>query len=332
MFPRRSDLPSSLLRMAMVGGAMLLLGALAIVYPPDLLFGTSSPKDLGAGTRTLRALPSAFGVSGEVRLQVRLPGEQFEFPLDATTSDSLRALQWVRVEDTTVVTLAQSSTGTTVTAPARAGFYRLAVTTRDGTRHLDSVVVAVLVPFSRKKEASINGYRIGTYNYERAADDAAFPPIGFIEVHENMADLAVSTHLRISDFITHDGQQSWPRYVAIDPRILDKVELLLRYLGSRTRDVSVSVHSGYRTPLHNRRVPRAASDSRHQYGDAVDLAIDVDEDGRISYLDALAVTRFIDLLERDFPELVGGTGLYGNRGTSPYVHMDVRGERKRWRG
>lgn len=332
MFPRRTDLPSSLLRMAMVGVVMLGIGALAIVYPPDLLFGVSAPADLGKGKRTLRALPSAFGESGEVRLQVRLPGEQFEFPLDATSNDSLRALQWVRVEDTTAVTLAQSSTGTTVSAPERAGFYRLAITRSDGQRYLDSVVVAVLVPFSRKKRSSINGYRIGTYDGELPRGDGAFPPVGFIEVHENMADLAVSTHLRISDFLTHDGQQGWPRYVAIDPRILDKVELLLRYLGSRTRDVSVSVRSGYRTPLHNRRVSRAASDSRHQFGDAVDLAIDVDEDGRISYLDALAVTRFIDLLERDFPSLVGGTGLYGNRGTSPYVHMDVRGERKRWRG
>lgn len=332
MYPRRSDLPSSLLRMAMVGGAMLLLGALAIVYPPDLLFGTSPPNDLGKGLRTLRALPSAFGESGDVRLQVRLPGEQFEFPLDATTNDSLRALQWVRAEDTTQVTLAQSSIGTTVSAPQRAGFYRLAVTRPNGQRYLDSIVVAVLVPFASKKRSSINGYRIGTYNWERAPDDATVPPAGFIEVHENMADLAVSTHLRISDFITHDGQQSWPRYVAIDPRILDKVELVLRYLGSRERDVSMSVHSGYRTPFHNRRVPRAAGDSRHQYGDAVDLAIDVDEDGRISYLDALAVSRFIDLVERNYPQLVGGTGLYGNRGTSPYVHMDVRGERKRWRG
>ena len=332
MYPRRSDLPSSLLRMAMVGAAMLGLGALAIVYPPDLLFGTSSPRDLGAGKRTFRALPSAFGESGEVRLQVRLPGEQFEFPLDATTNDSLPPLQWVRVEDTTVVTLAQSSIGTTVSAPARAGFYRLAITRRNGQRYLDSVIVAVMVPFSSKIKSSINGYRIGTYKGERAPGDATAPPRGFIEVHENMADLAVSTHLRMSDFITHDGQQSWPRYVALDPRILDKVELVLRYLGSRERDVSLSVHSGYRTPFHNRRVPRAASDSRHQYGDAVDLAIDVDEDGRITYLDALAVSRFIDLVERDFPRLVGGTGLYGNRGTSPYVHMDVRGERKRWRG
>jgi uncharacterized protein YcbK (DUF882 family) len=79
-------------------------------------------------------------------------------------------------------------------------------------------------------------------------------------------------------------------------------------------------------------VPRAASDSRHQYGDAIDLALDADLDGRVSFFDMLAVSRAVEAVERDHPELVGGMGLYGNRGTAPYVHIDVRGERKRWRG
>ena len=145
--------------------------------------------------------------------------------------------------------------------------------------------------------------------------------------------LFVSDHLQLADFITHDAQQDrWPKYLALDRRILDKVELVLDRLGARERLLTVDVHSGFRTPLHNRRVPRAASDSRHQYGDAIDLALDADQDGRVSYFDILAMARAVDLVERDHPELVGGMGVYGNRGTAPYVHIDVRGERKRWRG
>ena len=94
----------------------------------------------------------------------------------------------------------------------------------------------------------------------------------------------------------------------------------------------MDVHSGFRTPLHNRRVPRAASDSRHQYGDAADLAIDANGDGRVSYLDGLAVAHAVEMVERDHPELAGGLGLYGNRGVGAYVHIDVRGATKRWRG
>jgi uncharacterized protein YcbK (DUF882 family) len=146
------------------------------------------------------------------------------------------------------------------------------------------------------------------------------------------SELAVSTHFRLADFLTHDGQERWPRYLALDPRILDKVELVLGVLGSREHVMPMRVSSGFRTPLHNKRVPRAASDSRHQYGDAADLAIDVDGDGRVTYLDVLAVARAVEIVERDHPELVGGLGLYGNRGTSPYVHIDVRGVRKRWKG
>jgi uncharacterized protein YcbK (DUF882 family) len=151
-------------------------------------------------------------------------------------------------------------------------------------------------------------------------------------VRPQNSELAVSTHFRLADFLTHDGQERWPRYLALDPRILDKVELVLAHLGVREHDMPMKVSSGFRTPLHNNRVPRAASDSRHQYGDAADLAIDVDGDGRVTYLDVLAVARAVELTERDHPELVGGLGLYGNRGTSPYVHIDVRGVRKRWKG
>lgn len=103
-------------------------------------------------------------------------------------------------------------------------------------------------------------------------------------------------------------------------------------LGVRDHQMGVGVHSGFRTPLHNERVPRAASDSRHQYGDAADLAIDADGDGKVTYLDGLAVSRAVGLVERDHPELVGGLGLYGNRGTPSYVHIDVRGKRSRWSG
>jgi uncharacterized protein YcbK (DUF882 family) len=328
---RRSDSPSSLLKIALFGGGAVLLGLLALLAPSDLLFG-EAPSVQPELANTLRSNAESFGMSGEVRLQLRMPREQWEFGLEATSRDSIHALDWVRAEDTLRSVPAEATVSTTVTAPSRPGFYRLAITRKDGTRFVDSVIVGVLVPFATKKRSALNGYTIGTYSWERSPGDATPPPIGFIEVRPEVEDLPISAHFRISDFITRDGQQSWPRYVALDTRILDKVELVLRYLGSREHDMTVAVHSGFRTPYHNRRVPRAASDSRHQYGDAADLAIDVDEDGRISYLDVLAVSRVVEMVERDYPALVGGLGLYGNQGTAPYVHIDVRGARKRWRG
>jgi hypothetical protein len=328
---RRSDSPNSLLTLALVGLGAIVIGLAALLAPANFFFGAAPTGDVPV-EHTLHASPEAFGNSGEVRLQLRMPRERWEFPLEASAIDSIKSLDWVRAEDTNRSIPAEATVSTTVTAPSRPGFYRLAVTRKDGSRFVDSVVVGVLVPFSAKKRSALNGYQIGTYNWEHTPGDASPPPRGFIEVSQAVENIPISAHFRISDFITHDGQTSWPRYVALDTRVLDKVELVLRYLGSREHDMPVSLHSGFRTPYHNRHVPRAASDSRHQYGDAADLAIDVDEDGRITYLDVLAVSRAVEMVERDYPALVGGLGLYGNLGTAAYVHIDVRGARKRWRG
>jgi uncharacterized protein YcbK (DUF882 family) len=301
-------------------------------HPPnDLLaspFEQGSPPD---SATSVSPLPGAFGLSGEVRLQLRMPGEQFDFPVQRSGPSEQMEYQWIRAQDSVAVLPIRALVGTSVIAPERPGFYRVALSFPDGRRIVDSVLVGVMLPFSAKLGSSLNGYQIGSYRWERSRDEPA-PPKGFVEVSPRDSMLPVSTHLRLADFLAHDGQERWPRYVALDPRILDKVELVLRYLGSRDHDIPMDVHSGFRTPFYNLRVPRAASDSRHQYGDAADLAIDADGDGRVSYLDGIAVAHAVDMVERDHPELTGGLGIYGNRGGAAYVHIDVRGARKRWRG
>jgi hypothetical protein len=81
--------------------------------------------------------------------------------------------------------------------------------------------------------------------------------------------------------------------------------------------------------LHNRRVVRAATDSRHQYGDAADIAVDANGDGRITSADVGLIARAVEAVERLHPELAGGLGIY--TGGSAYAHIDVRGQSVRWR-
>jgi hypothetical protein len=168
-------------------------------------------------------------------------------------------------------------------------------------------------------------------------------PDGFLEVGMQDVDLRVSTHLKLGDFITHDAQADvWPKYVALNPRLLDKLELVLAKVGAGARfaprddgqqAVAFDVHSGFRTPAHNAGVWNAVSDSRHQYGDAADVAIDANGDGRITLMDQLLISRAVDQVEREHPELVGGLGLYTSRNyNTPYVHIDARGTRLRWKG
>jgi uncharacterized protein YcbK (DUF882 family) len=328
--PDRHDERISLRQAALFGLAAVIAVAVLVAFPPNRLLGSVFGDD--RPPPRIAAAAEAFGVSGEVRLQIRLPDEPFEIPLTFAPTSGAR-YHWVRAADSAAVTMDTLMVGSSVRAPMRSGFYHLAINT-DGNRVVvGDIVLAVLVPFGEKLGSSLHGYRIGTYTWERARGDATPPPPGFVEVFEEDADLWVTGHLQLADFLTHDGQQErWPKFVALDRRVLDKVELVLARLGARDRPMDVRVSSGFRTPLHNRRVPRAATDSRHQYGDAIDLSLDADGDGRVSYFDILAIAKAVERVEADHPALVGGLGVYGNRGNSPYVHIDVRGERKRWRG
>ena len=285
--------------------------------------------------------PNAFGASGQVRLRFALPNGQVEFPLGVGGDLSSLTYEWVSARDTVIVEPPRSLSGPAFTAPSRPGFYRLAIV-RGLERHvIAEPMVAVMVPFTQKIGATLNGYRIGTYIAERFAHHDH--PAGFVEVGAGDVDLQVSKHLRLGDFLTHDQQADvWPKYVALNPRLLDKLELVLAKIGSRAslsrasysdQDVALDVHSGYRTPAHNSGVWRAVSDSRHEYGDAADVAIDADGDGRVTLRDELLVARAVDQVEDEHPDLVGGLGLYtSGLYRTPYVHIDTRGTRSRWKG
>ena len=61
----------------------------------------------------------------------------------------------------------------------------------------------------------------------------------------------------------------WPRYAAVSPRLLDKLELVVaeiaRWHGSADSarlNISIDVHSGFRAPDHNRHVNLSLSRTR----------------------------------------------------------------------
>lgn len=290
---------------------------------------------------------NAFGASHEVRVRVALPEQRVEFPVQVGGEIESLSYEWIRERDSVGEDIPQPLSGNGFVAPRRPGFYHLAIERGTARQILPEPTLVVLVPFSRKVGSVLNGYRIGTYIAERFRQHDH--PAGFVEIGAGDVDLKVSEHLKLGDFITHDHQDDvWPKYVALNPRLLDKLELVLAKLGARARmtnanedasaeeaaaGVAFDVHSGYRTPAHNGGVWLAASDSRHEYGDAADLAIDADGDGRVTLRDEILVAKAVDEVEAEHPELVGGLGLYtSNRYSTPYVHIDARGTRSRWRG
>jgi hypothetical protein len=229
---------------------------------------------------------------------------------------------------------ARTLTAAPTIAPRRPGFYHLSVLRGSAREILSEPTLVVMVPFDQKLGGRVNGYRIGTYLAERLGSRYD-RPLGFIEVRPEMLDLAVTKHLKLGDFVTHDDQGDvWPKYVALDPRLLDKLELVFSDLGSRLRPgLGVDMHSGFRTPSHNAHVERAARDSRHQYGDAADVVVDANGNGRIDSGDQRLVVAAVEEVERTHPDLVGGLGIYNSHiYSTPYVHIDARGKRSRWRG
>jgi uncharacterized protein YcbK (DUF882 family) len=202
----------------------------------------------------------------------------------------------------------------------------------------------ILRPFGQKRGEMLSAYRLGLWPAERwMMADNYLNPDGFVEVHEKDAGIKLSEHFRLGDFLTRDRQNSWPRYVVLEERLIDKLELVLQELKNRGIDNSRAVVlSGFRAPYYNdlRIDEGAARGSRHQFGDAADLIIDADDDGRMDDLnrdgrrdlrDLNAIGAAVALVEREHPELIGGLGTYAAMGPSgPFAHIDVRGTSARW--
>ncbi len=201
------------------------------------------------------------------------------------------------------------------------------------------------IPFHAKQGEYVGEVRMGLWPAERRwTNNASYAnPAGFFVVTPALRSQSVSPHFTIGDFAMKEGARgpNGETYVVLQPELLEKLELTLAELaasGARVRNFRIL--SGFRAPHYNNGVEGAAQSSRHQYGDAVDLIVDDNGDGRMDDLngdgvvnraDIYLVADAIERVERRHPGLVGGLGLYDAMGPSgPFLHVDVRGNAARW--
>jgi uncharacterized protein YcbK (DUF882 family) len=234
-------------------------------------------------------------------------------------------------------------------APSKPGVYKLAVQLDQASRSIDDFNVITLVPFAEKQRGHIGLYYLGSWPFEnggRPKTPAYANPSGFIEVTQANADTPVSEHFKLRDFLTKDQYNVWPKYLLLNPKLLDKLELTIAELergGHHVRNMHVM--SGFRTPNYNvagGNTEGRANLSRHMYGDASDVFVDNDgngamddlnHDGRVDVRDAEVILQAVERVEKEHPDLVGGVGVYSACcGHGPFTHIDVRGYRARWRG
>ncbi len=278
------------------------------------------------------------GASGKLRAEIRPAGASI-------SSDSAPA--------GTTLTVPESETSGSAVAP-KAGIWKLAVAVGKAIRPISDFSLISLRPRSDKLNGRVGLYYLGNWPGEtgpvsapkKAPADRYRPPSGFIEVTQQNADTRLSEHFKLRDFLTHDQPNVWPKYLVIEMRNVDKLELILSDLESHGIDVhGVHVMSGFRTPQYNKgggQTTGRAGLSRHMYGDAADIFIDSDgngsmddlnHDGRVDINDARVILQAQDRVETAHPELVGGGGVYpAESGHGPFIHIDSRGYRARWIG
>jgi uncharacterized protein YcbK (DUF882 family) len=318
----------------------VVIGLLQFFYPGLALGRTALFSAAQVDKEIAAPSVNAFGRSGEVKLLFAMRGERITFPLAVGGDPSKLTYEWSSLLGDSADFSAQPILGADLAVPKEAGFYYLTLVNGGERQIVKEPIVAVMRAFTDKTNGSLEGYKIGTYLSEkiRGKSDKEHPE-GFIKVYPQFLDIAVSKHLRLHHFITHDEQADvWPKFVALNPRLLDKLELVFTELermqgGATMQPIELDVNSGYRTPAHNKVVRRAASDSRHQYGDAADVVIDANGNGRIDRNDHKLVAQAVENVEKAHPDLAGGMGIYTSAlYPTPYVHIDARGQKVRWRG
>jgi uncharacterized protein YcbK (DUF882 family) len=299
------------------------------------LTDSRAPATAYVDDAALEFLAPLRGSSGKLRAAIRTPGAGLGARPDPNVNATIG-------EDDAVPPA-------NLTAPADPGVYKLAVALGNARRQVDDLSVITLVPFAQKKGERVGLYYLGKWPYESGGTprSAAYAnPAGFIEVTQANKNTQVSEHFKLADFLTKDQYDVWPKYLVLQPKLVDKLELVWTELEREGHTVKhIQVMSGFRTPHYNvagGNTGGRASLSRHMYGDASDIFVDNDGngtmddlngDGHVDTDDADVVGRAADTVEQRYPALVGGVGVYkACCGHGPFTHIDTRGYRARWRG
>ena len=276
------------------------------------------------------------GASGELQFATRTPGS----PIVTGGAPGTKSV---------LVGGSGGEVASNYVAPASPGVYKLAVQLDQATRQMKDFSLITLVPFSQKQNGKIGLYYLGNWPFEKGGKPktpAYANPNGFIQVTPENADTHVSAHFKLRDFLTKDQPNVWPKYLLLNPKLIDKLELTIQELEQMGHPVRhVTIMSGFRTPsynVHGGNTAGRANLSRHMYGDASDIFVDNDGNGvmddlngdhRVDARDAQVIQQAAERVEREHPELVGGVGVYSaSSGHGPFTHIDVRGYRARWVG
>jgi hypothetical protein len=284
-----------------------------------------------------------------VFLMTAVPGERVR--LEVVGDASLRGRYSLETDAGRVERLSEGAWAWD--APAEEGTYRVIIrrepVTGSGNTGAgrpaagDAITLnaVVMVPMETLQRGRVHGYRVGDFPQEPYRNLPQYqPPRGFIPLTP-AGDLQVSPHFTLAQFPCK-GPDGYPKYVVLSEKLLLKLELLLERANEAGIETpTFQVLSAFRSPWYNANIGRPRY-SRHIYGDAADIYVDNDADGRmddlngdgrINLADATVLHRLVEEMDGSAKtaHLIGGLGQYPttpNHG--PFIHVDTREYRARW--
>ena len=167
--------------------------------------------------------PPARGESGKLRVRIQQPGT----PIDQLLVDTL--------PPGAMATFSSGSSAESTSkfvAPRRPGTWNLALRIGNAIKPLADFSVITLRPAAEKRGGRLGLYYIGNWPAARRGKPGVSydPPGGFIEVTTQNQNTQLSEHFRLKDFLPHDQQNVWPKYIVVDMKLVDKDELVLQDL------------------------------------------------------------------------------------------------------
>jgi len=229
-------------------------------------------------------------------------------------------------------------------APSNPGITAFRIVDRTSGPTPDTIVVNVFVILHMEASVDgvLDGYRIGAYKPRPSSRGPEYePPLGLLPVRSEDEDILVSPNFTLGQFVSK--QPGNPKFVAYSRALTLKLESVLAEVRRNGFEApTLTVMSGYRTPWYNRSIGNTTDFSRHLWGDAADIFVDLDrngemddlnDDGRVNQSDAAELAKWVEsLMGRRLPRIrPGGLATYErNDAHGPFVHVDARGVRARW--
>jgi hypothetical protein len=322
----------------------LVCSSLAATYALCVLGGVPRPAILAAASFDPKTADFAIAFNDEV--SAYYDAAAFVLPGAALTVQAVDgpAGQYTLTTRTGVVTREGARRWRWV-APRGPGAYDLRF---EGPKRKEPIDlhVFVMVPASAARNGVLNGYEIGQYPARALNGNPIYlPPAGFIEVTRRNENTRLSPHFLLKQFVCKQGApDDFPKYVVLHERLMQKLEAVLQEVNTIGFAVeTLHVMSGYRTPSYNHAIGDVPY-SLHQWGRAADVFVDGHDGGVMDDLNGdglvdIKDSKYLyDAVERmlarpGFQTLQGGMGFYpATSGHPPFVHLDVRGTKARWKG